>query len=137
RARQVTDLATYAFTYNVGAQGGSFGNNALTPASVSPASAAPGGTVVIKNWTIENLSSGSVTPARLRFYLSADQNITTDDIYIGGFRWEPLTTWSDDTDGHEFTIPPNTPPGSYYLGAIAGYNENLTFDPITYNNSWF
>src|SRR5215212_2698560 len=137
RTRQVTDLATYAFRYNVADQGGSFGNAAVTPASVSPQSVAPGGTVVIRNWTIENLSNNPVNPTRLRFYLSTDANITTDDIYIGGFRWEPLTTWSEDPDGHEFTIPPGTPAGSYYVGAIAGYNENLTLDPITYNNSWF
>lgn len=137
RARQLTDLATYAFTYDENAQSGSFGNNALTPASVSPSAIAPGGTVVIKNWTIENLSSGSINPARLRFYLSTDANITTDDIYIGGFRWEPLATWDEDSAGHEFTIPPGTPPGSYYVGAVVGYDNNLTFDPITYNNSWF
>ncbi|HKO55658.1 MAG TPA: matrixin family metalloprotease [Thermoanaerobaculia bacterium] len=137
RTKTVSDLATYAFRYNADQQNGSYGNGALTPASVSPSQVSAGGSVTIRNWTIENLGTSAVTSARLRFFLSTDTNITTSDVYIGGFKWEPLTTWSDDPDGFQFTIPAGTPAGQYYLGAIVGSGDNLDQDAITYNNSWY
>ncbi|MGZ8796351.1 MAG: hypothetical protein ACXW2F_03320 [Thermoanaerobaculia bacterium] len=139
QTRQVFDLGVYPFTYNADAQSGSAGNGAVTPANVDKTSVAPGGTITIRNYTIENLSN-SASVARIRFYLSNDTNITTSDIDLGGIRWDPLTTWSEDTDGTVITIPANTPLGSYYLGAIAGTGANgtaLQIDSIPYNNTFF
>lgn len=137
RAKNVSDLATYPFRYDETVQTGSFGNNALKPATFSPTQVSAGGSITIKNWTIENLGTAAVTSARLRFFLSTDANITASDIYIGGFKWEPLSTWSDDSTGTSFQIPAGTPAGQYYLGAIAGSGDNLTLDGISYNNSWY
>jgi hypothetical protein len=84
---------------------------------------------------MENVGTSAVN-AQLRFYLSTDTNITTSDIFIGGYRWDPLNTWSEDYEGGEFTIPASTPAGTYYVGAIAGVGE-FSPDALTYNNSWF
>jgi hypothetical protein len=139
QTKQVFDLGVYPFTYNEDAQTGSAGNNALTPANVDKTSVAPGGTITIRNYTIENLSNAA-SVARVRFYLSTDTNITTSDIDLGGVRWDPLTTWSEDTAGTVLTIPASTPPGNYYLGAIAGTGASgtaLQIDSIPYNNTFF
>jgi hypothetical protein len=101
---------------------------------VNVTSVAPGGKIIINNWTMENLGTSAVN-AQLRFYLSTDKTITTSDILVGGFRWDPLTTWSEDFDGEEFTVPANTPAGIYYVGAIAGVGD-FAPDALTYNNTW-
>ncbi|HEY0139545.1 MAG TPA: hypothetical protein VGF48_01545 [Thermoanaerobaculia bacterium] len=134
RVRQVVDLATYPFSYNADRQGGSSGNGAVKTANINRTTVAPGEKIIINNWTVENLGNAPVNPAFLRFYLSTDANITTADINIGGFRWEPLSTWSEDFEGAEFTIPAATPAGQYYVGAII--TNNATQDAITYNNTW-
>lgn len=136
RAKQIVDLATYPFSYNADAQSGSAGNRAVKVANINRTTAAPGDKIVINNWTVENLSSGSVGQAFLHFFLSTDQNITRSDINLGGFKWEPLNTWSEDYDGYEFTIPANTPAGQYYVGALVSYTTSYTADSVTYNNSW-
>ena len=142
RVTQVMDLATYPYVYNESVQTGSGdAGDALSIASVSPAFVAPGGKITIKNWMIENLSNGPVAKAEILFFLSTDTTITASDIYIGGFIFDPqLTSWSQDPDGHEFTVPATTPVGRYYVGAITGYTtngSNFLTDNITYNNTWF
>ncbi|HSP16332.1 MAG TPA: hypothetical protein VLV78_16410 [Thermoanaerobaculia bacterium] len=141
QTRPVIDLATYPFTYNENGQtGGDDASNAIATASVSPSSVAPGGTITIKNWTVENLSNSAVANVRLRFYLSTDTNITTSDTFFAYFYWDPsLNTWSDDPVGFQFKIPTNLPNGQYYLGAIVGTGDDPNFhaDNFTYNNSWF
>lgn len=142
RVRNVSDLAAYPFTYDPALQtGANDGDNALTVANVSPASVAPGGTITINNWTLENLGTSS-TPALILFYLSTDQNITNNDIYIGGLSYSTMASnqYGFDTSGHQFTVPSGTPAGTYYVGAIAASGtsrSNATQDSITYNNTWF
>lgn len=135
RVKTITDLATYPFSYNSNQQSGSAGNGAVKTANVNVTQVAPGGKIIIKNWTMENVGTSAVN-AQLRFYLSTDTTITTSDILIGGYRWDPLNTWSEDYEGGEFTIPASTPAGTYYVGAIAGVGE-FSPDALTYNNSWF
>ncbi|HEX6158759.1 MAG TPA: hypothetical protein VF111_01250 [Thermoanaerobaculia bacterium] len=134
RTKQITDLATYPFSYNADQQTGSSGNGAVKTANINKTTVAPGGTIIIKNWTVENLSNGTVPLAFIRFYLSTDANITSSDIGLGGFRIEPFNTWAEDYQGAEFTIPANTPAGQYYVGALV--TNNNTPDALTYNNTW-
>lgn len=143
RVVNVTDLATYPFSYDAALQPVNLekpntGDDATTAANFSPASVQPGGKITIRNWTIENLSTAPVADVRLRFFLSTDRNITTDDIYIGGIRYDSFSTWDDDPVGREFTIPSNVPAGSYYVGAIVLNNStgSPVQDGLTYNNSW-
>ena len=139
QTKSVFDLAIYPFTYDDSEQPSSHGNEALTPVNVDKTQVAQGGTIVVKNWTIENLSN-SAQVGRIRFYLSADNNITTSDIDLGGLRWDPLTAWAEDTSGTALTIPSNVPSGNYYVGAIVGTGAAgtaLSVDQIPYNNTFY
>lgn len=153
RVITLTDLGTYPFRYDpagqpatpsVGDIPASRGEDAVSLTTASPSTVAPGAGLQIKNWTLENLSTSTVTNARLRFYLSTDRNITTSDIYLGGVLYSNFTTWSDSANGGcgsfnndcTFTVPANTPIGSYYVGAIAMYGDSLAQDGVSYNNSW-
>ncbi len=137
--KAVADLATYGFTYNENGQtNGDDGGNAIAVASVSPASVAAGGKITIKNYTIENLSTGPLQNVALLFFLSKDQNITPQDVLLDGFLWDSFSTWADDPTGTQFTVPAGTPAGAYYVGALVGtLNGNtVNMDTLTYNNTW-
>lgn len=137
--RNVSDMATYPVSYNVALQTGSFGYDAISPASVSPTNVQPGGGLTIKNWTVENLGTSAVSTVRLRFYLSKDKTITPSDTFFAYVYWDgSFTTWDDDSNGFTFKIPDNMPPGTYYVGAIVGTGDGNGFssDAITANNSW-
>ncbi len=141
QTNSVSDLAAYPFTYDPTQQtGANDGDNALTVANVSPATVTPGGTITIKNWTMENLST-STKEVVLLFYLSTNQTITSGDIFIGGVHWSSVGSnqYANDTAGRQFTIPANTPAGTYYVGAIVASGSsasNAVQDGITYNNTW-
>lgn len=134
RTKQITDLATYPFSYNADTQSGSSANSSVKTANINKTSVSPGGTIIIKNWTVENLSNAAVPLAHIRFYLSTDATITSSDIGLGGYKIEPFNTWAEDYEGTEFTIPANTPAGQYYVGALI--TNNNTPDSLTYNNTW-
>jgi hypothetical protein len=132
--RTVVDLATYPFYYNPAFQQ----YDAAYPVRVAPTSIQPGGRIQITNVTLENLSTSAQNSTVLRFYLSQDATITTSDIHIGNvtFSAVPVNSfWDDGGKGIQIDLPPNVPPGTYYVGAMVLYN-GTTADPIAYNNTW-
>lgn len=150
---QLTDLAAYPFLYdqnkqpqtpNDGSVNTSRGEPAVLMTTATP-QVVPGGPIQIKNWTIENLSTGAVSNAQMRFYLSTNRTITSSDYYLGGIVFGTFNTWSDSSfacgpvnNDCTFTVPSNIPLGNYYLGGLVVYGDstNPTSDPIAYNNSW-
>jgi len=59
-------------------------------------------------------------------FLSADTTITTSDIRIGDFAVPALSHLHDHYIPYsDVIIPGGTPPGSYYLGAIADVNDDV------------
>jgi hypothetical protein len=72
-------------------------------------------------------------PYLVGWYLSVDENITTDDIQVGGFcpngleAGQTLHFWAD------VYIPVNIEEGFYYWGAIVDYNNSVTETDETNN----
>lgn len=153
RVIQLTDLAAYPFRYdqnqqpqtpNDGSVETSRGEAAISIANAAPI-VVPEGPIQIKEWTIENLGTSSVSNARMRFYLSTDRTITSSDYYLGGLVFGTLNTWSDSSiacgsvnNDCTFTVPASIPLGNYYLGGLIvfGDSANPNADAITYNNTW-
>lgn len=147
----VTDVATYPFRYDAAAQPttpntddsveASRGEDAVILASAFPTSVAPGGTLQVRDWTAENLSTSAPSNVRIRFYLSTDRTITTSDIALGGTVYSSFGTWSDSVNGGcpsgcTYTVPASTPAGQYFVGALVTSGSSDALDSITYNNSW-
>lgn len=94
--------------------------------------------------TIQNIGSGPITglgELHVGYYLSRDQNITVDDIYIGD---TTIVLGSNDLSPGQFGIPElgpqeeynfvhqlalkgNIPNGTYYAGAIVDYIDYYTW----------
>jgi len=102
----------------------------LEPTSMSGPSAADKGASVNLNETVINNGPGQ-TPTnmwpqfRMGLYLSTDAAITTDDTFLG-FRYvDTLTSGASSSGSTAVTIPASLVPGTYYLGTIADYPDNL------------
>ena len=127
--RNVTDLATYPFLHN-----GGYKWDGITEASVDKVQA--GEMLRVRDITVENIGTRTLSDVRLNIYLSTNDTISTSDYHLGRLRWDSFSTWWDG----QITIPTATvrkrvPPGFYYIGAIVSYNTDQT-DSVTYNNSW-
>jgi hypothetical protein len=128
QARTTTDIGTYPFRFS------GYQYSGTTVASASPSIVEQGDVLTLSNFTIEKPGSETLSNVRLRIYLSTNTLITTADHLIGTVSFSSFTTWWDST-GTNFTVPASVPAGTYYVGAIATYNNTVT-DPITYNNTW-
>ncbi len=107
----------------------------MTALSGGPAAAETGQTFQMPN-TVKNQGDRAAKSFRIGLYLSPDENITTDDILIGSRSLgklapggaESTVTWT------KATIPAGTASGTYYLGAIADY-ENAIDEIIAESNN--
>lgn len=94
--------------------------------------------------TIQNIGTGSVTGSgelHVGYYLSRDQNITVDDIYIGDttivlgsnllipgqFGVSQLGPQEEYSYNHQLAVKPNIPTGNYYAGAIVDYIDDYSW----------
>jgi hypothetical protein len=95
----------------------------------------PGDSISLYNITVENNSYKNVSDLRIRFYLSKNRNITTQDYQIGSYwHWDSFSKESYGVYDFSTTIPDNIPASTYYIGAIVtinGYNQ----DDFTNNNA--
>lgn len=128
QARTTVDIGTYPFRFS------GFQYSGTTVASSIPSSVEQGALLTVRNFTIENIGSETLSNVRLRLYLSTNDIITGADYLLGTVSFSSFSTWWD-TTGTNFTVPSSVPAGTYYLGAIASYNTSQE-DAITYNNSW-
>jgi subtilase family serine protease len=96
----------------------------LTVTAVSgPASAATGSSITVSNTVSANASGGIPPGFYVGIYLSADNVITSSDIFIGYRYVSGLTPGASSTADTTITIPTTAPAGTYYIGVIADYNN--------------
>ena len=108
---------------------------------VTPSKVMAGGTVGLSPWTIKNEGAAETGLFSNGFYLSADPIITSDDTYLFEDNNENLTAGGQfNWGGPTLTIPPDTTPGSYYIGILVDWNNviaesnennNYVSSPIT------
>lgn len=104
--------------------------------TVAPLTIAPGGTISLSMWTVENTGTADAGPFRNGIYLSTTSTITASDILLGetnnhnGLAAGGEHTWA----GGGYTVPAGTTPGTYYIGVlvdrnntVAEYNEDNNF----------
>ncbi|MBI5073928.1 MAG: hypothetical protein HZB62_01970, partial [Nitrospirae bacterium] len=83
-----------------------------------PVSGGSGQTITI-NSVVKNQGIGMSQGFSGGYYLSTDANITTSDIYVGGYSRSGLLAGEEWTDTRSVQLPTNLASGVYYIGAIA------------------
>jgi hypothetical protein len=98
-----------------------------------PSSASTGGSISVSA-SLLNQRANDSGAFRLGFYLSTDSTITTGDRLIASCSYSSLVAGGSSTCGGSASIPSNVAPGSYYLGAIADY-QNAVIEASDNNNT--
>jgi hypothetical protein len=100
-----------------------YASNGLHNATASPTWLRPGDGITVSNVTVENISYNAQSDVRLRFFLSTDKTITTGDRQMGGYwYWSSFCGECYNVGSYGMSIPWDTPPGTYYIGAIVTHN---------------
>jgi len=114
--------------------------NAAQIAIITPNSVNAGDQISINRMYVGNLKNGSQSGTVVKIYLSEDQYISESDTLIGILTaqgsFSAASGGSYDISAHYFTIPQDTPSGTYYVGMII-YADGTSQDAITYNNTDF
>ena len=100
-----------------------------------PTDAAPGEMISVLNTVKNTLPVNISVSFRVGLYLSLDQDITTGDIYLGDRLLSGITGDFPDTALTDVTIPAGISTGTYYLGAIADYEDPDAVDELNENNN--
>jgi hypothetical protein len=97
-----------------------------------------GESITIDNFTVENNSNNATAGVRIRFYLSADNVISTGDYQMGSYwYWDSFPAVAYSTGSYATTVP-SVPPGIYYIGAIVSTDGDFyNGDDIWYNNATY
>lgn len=106
-----TDMATWSQAHD---NPGTAGNLVMTRLSTEAASR--GDTVTIRFVHVENRGNLPAQNVRLKFYLSTNEVISSNDHEIGSFTWATFNTWW--SGALNLRIPTSVPPGQYFLGWI-------------------
>ena len=98
--------------------------------AVSSTTVAAGGSVTIDAYDM-NIGNGVSGPSTARIYLSTDPTITTSDTVLATLTTsQTLATVSQpgyyDHQTVSVTLPGNLAPGTYYIGGIADYNNQVS-----------
>lgn len=144
RVVPVSDLATYPFAYDENIDPGfdqpGVPYEATREVSMTPSTVSPGGQLTIRNVTVENVGTQTLSDVRLRFYLSSDRTYSSNDPLIGEVRFASGASsgawWDDEGTALAFTVPSSVPGGSYHLIGRILYDGAASIDPVTYNNVW-
>ncbi len=110
--------------------------------TVTPTVVAPGGSVRLSSSPIKNQGTVASGPFRFGVYLSTDSVITTSDTFLNfaSHDFNLAAGAEQGFGGVNVTIPPGTPPGSYFIGILADdtnrvnestKNNNYVSTPIT------
>ena len=107
--------------------------------AVSSTTVAAGGSVTIDAYDM-NIGNGVSGPSTARIYLSTDSTITTSDTVLATLTTsQTLATVSQpgyyDHQTVSVTLPGNLAPGTYYIGGIANYNNQVS-ESNTTNNTY-
>jgi subtilase family serine protease len=100
--------------------------SALALASTSPPEV---GSALINRFTLNNLGTTESYPTLVGYYLSADNQLSADDQWLGELPVAPLAGGSsqavDVYNSGRPVIPASTVPGQYYLLAVADYLHQM------------
>lgn len=108
----------------------------LTVASVSaPDSGAAGSAVSISD-SIQNNGNKAATGFYVKYYLSADETISTSDILLGQRSVSGLAAGATNNGTKSVVIPAAVTSGTYYIGVIADAT-NLVAESDESNNSGY
>ena len=107
--------------------------------AVNKTTVAAGGSVTIDAYDM-NLGNAVSGPSTARIYLSTDPTITTSDTVLATLTTsQTLATVSQpgyyDHQTVTVTLPGNLAPGTYYIGGIANYNNQVS-ESNTTNNTY-
>ena len=107
--------------------------------AVSNTTVAAGGSITIDAYDM-NLGNAVSGPSTARIYLSTDPTITTSDTVLATLTTsQTLATVSQpgyyDHQTVSVTLPGNLAPGTYYIGGIANYNNQVS-ESNTTNNTY-
>ncbi|MCB9757972.1 MAG: fibronectin type III domain-containing protein [Candidatus Omnitrophica bacterium] len=83
------------------------------------------GSVIVVNDTIKNIGNGNSPSVRIAYYLSTDNTITTSDILLGTRIVPFLNAGASNSHSNVLPIAEDFVLGSYYLGAIADYDNAI------------
>lgn len=112
-----------------------FAQNGLQDSTIDGTTFRPGDTIALGNVTVENMANYE-QEANVVFYLSTDNEITTDDIELETY-W---TIWFPPVCEArlDFTpvVPAGVPHGTYYVGAIITLS-GFRMDDTPWNNTTF
>ena len=97
-----------------------------------PATGATGGQITIAN-TAKNQGAGASGSFYVGLYLSTDATITQSDVWLGGRTVSSIAPGASNTAETSVTIPNHIAPGTYYIGSIADYGNNVTESDETNN----
>ncbi|QXE85498.1 S8 family serine peptidase [Geomonas nitrogeniifigens] len=96
-------------------------------ASVSgPASGSIGQAITVSNTVITSATGGGSSGFNVALYLSTDSMISTSDIYLGSRYVNGLVAGGSSTSEMTLTLPSSASPGTYYIGAIADYDNKVS-----------
>lgn len=111
-----------------------YASNGLHNATANKSSYYQGDQISLQNITAENNSTNDVSDVRVRFYLSKDRTINTNDYKIGSYwNWETFDGETRSVFDISSTIPSDVPAGTYYIGIIITVNGYQN-DDYTHNN---
>ena len=102
---------------------------------ITAASTAAAGSMISAMVTTKNQGMGSAIATKTRFYLST--NLTFEagvDVLIGSRNVPLLVSGASDSGSASLTIPPDTPPGSYYI-LVRADADDAVFESNEANNT--
>jgi Repeat of unknown function (DUF5648)/CARDB len=102
--------------------------------SVSSISVAQGHSLTI-SYTLDNIGFGTIGASPTKVLLSKDTTITNGDTLLGSVLENEISGDSSNKDTVTVNIPINVAPGTYYIGAIADSNFNLSESVFSNNTS--
>ena len=134
RAQATTDVATYPFVYV------EHGNGYVSTGTIDTNSTqhvVRGSYIPVSNFTVENVGTANLANVVLRFYLTADKNVTASDYEIGSLSFATLNSlgYFDGAGQWYFRVPESVPEGAYYIGGRVSY-DGTQEDTVAYNNAW-
>jgi hypothetical protein len=115
-----------------------FASNGLNNSTISGTKFKPGDPITLRGVTVENMSTITMQGVHLRFYLSTDNIITTDDVEMTDFYFWPDGFTGEVQNVADYTtgIPSEVADGTYYVGAIVTIN-GFEPDPAPWNNATY
>ncbi len=81
--------------------------------------------IQISNLKITNEGPGLAGPSFIGYYLSTDEDITTDDIFLGEDFVGQLIPGANSTENFSTTLDEDIADGNYFIGIVVDYQEQV------------